>query len=249
MYSKTRFGQILKGLPRGEFNRLVEKHQTNKFSKGFKSWDQLVSMVYSQLSNCKSLRELEESFNSQALHHYHLGTRAIKRSTLAEANTKRTSELFADVCNLLIQNAHRKSKRELKEMLYLLDSSPIVLKGLGFDTWTSSLRNNRFQGLKLHLMIEGTGSIPSYMNMTGAQVSDIKEGREIPLESNATYVFDKGYYDYNWWFKIDEIGSRFVTRIKKNANVSVEELHEIPEGEDLILEVCLNQIQESSCPK
>jgi len=164
MYHKTRFRQLLDGLPQGAFAKLVEKHKTDKYSKGFRSKDQLIAMIYAQLSHCKSLRELEESFNAQTLHHYHLGTRTIKRSTLAEANTKRSCELFADLCGLLIKNENRKLKIELTEMLYLLDSSPINLTGEGFNKWTTSHKNHIYQGLKMHFFIRrkyGDSKLPS----------------------------------------------------------------------------------------
>ena len=236
MYSKTLFGHLLEELPRGAFEKLVAQVNADKYTKGFRSWDQLIAMIYAQVTDCKSLRELEAGFNAQTAHHYHLGTRPIKRSTLADANARRNSDLFAHTCNWLMLGVHRKLKHELKEMLYLLDSSPIHLKGLGFDDWACSYRNNVSQGLKLHMMIEGHGATPTFATLTGAQVSDIKTGREIKFENDATYVFDKGYYDYNWWHEIQEVGSKFVTRLKKNANVSLQQKHEIPADDGLILE-------------
>ena len=98
MYSKTRFREILEGLPRGVFDRLVEELNADKYTKGFSRWDQLLAMVFAQLSGVKSLRELEVAFNEQAMHHYHLGTDHIKRSTLADANSRRSVELFARAC-------------------------------------------------------------------------------------------------------------------------------------------------------
>ena len=59
MYSKTQLGQLLEGFPRGAFERLVSQEQTDKYSKGFRSWDHFVAMTYGHLSGCKSLRELE----------------------------------------------------------------------------------------------------------------------------------------------------------------------------------------------
>jgi len=236
MYSKTQFGQLLEALPRGAFEKLVAKHSADKYNKGFRSWDQLIAMIYGHLSDSKSLRELEAGFNAQAAHHYHLGTRPIKRSTLADANTKRSSAVFADICNILMHNVHRKLKRELKGMLYLLDSSPIRLQGLGFDQWAHQYRSNVGQGLKLHMAIEARTATPTFATITGAQVSDIKIGRTIPVEKGATYVFDKGYYDYNWWHQIEENASKWVTRLKTNANISIQHYHEIPTQDGPILE-------------
>ncbi len=236
MYSKTQFSQLLEGFPRGAFERLVNQEQSDKYSKGFRSWDHFVAMVYGHLSGCKSLRELEAGFNAQTAHHYHLGTKPLRRSTLSDANTNRRYDLFERVCQQLISGVHRKLKRELKQMLYLMDSSPISLHGLGFDDWAYQYKNNLRQGLKLHLMIEAQQGTPCYATITGMQVSDIKEGHRIPLEKGATYVFDRGYYDYNWWYEINRMQSVFVTRLKKNANVRVDEYRDIPVKEDQILE-------------
>jgi putative transposase len=236
MYSKTQFGQLLEGFPRGTFERMVNQEQTDKYSKGFRSWDHFVAMIYGHLSGSKSLRELEAGFNAQTAHHYHLGTKPLKRSTLSDANAKRSYYLFERVCQQLISGVHRKLKRELEQMLYLMDSSPISLHGPGFDNWASQYKNNLRQGLKLHLMIEAHQGTPCYATITGMQVSDIKEGHRIKLEKGTTYVFDRGYYDYNWWYEINRMQSVFVTRLKKNANVRVEGYRDIPSEEDQILE-------------
>jgi len=236
MYSKTRFRAVLEGLPRGVFDGLVRDHNADKYHKGFSRWDQLLAMIFAQLSGVKSLRELESAFNEQTVHHYHLGTGSIKRSTLADANANRNSDIFAAVCNHLMKGVHRKLGKELGDMLYLLDSSPIHLTGLGFDDWASQYRSNVSQGLKLHLMLEASHPLPVFTQITEAQANDLKIGRRISLESGATYVFDMGYCDYNWWYQIEQKGASFVTRLKKNANVRVCDQQVVPTEASTILE-------------
>ena len=220
MYSKTRFSEILEGLPRGVFDRLVTELDANKFSKRFGRWDQMITMIFAQLSGLNSLRDVEAAFNEQSIHHYHLGSGEVKKSTLSDANAKRSPELFARVSDHLIKQVHRKLRRELDDMLYLLDSTSIDLRGFGFDDWAQAYRNNVSPGLKLHLLIEGHRQSPVFARITQARVNDITVGRCMPLESGATYVFDMGYYDFTWWHQIDQKGSTFVTRLKKNANVT-----------------------------
>lgn len=237
MFRNTRFGEVLKGLPRGFFETQVEKHQGDKHSKGFRCWDQLVAMVYGQVSASRSLRELEAGFNSQCVHHYHLGTRQVKRSTLAEANTKRSSELYADVCSLLLSQAHRKVKKELKELLYLVDSTSLTLKGRGYDDWTLANKSDRVQGLKVHMVFASQASLPVMSDISAANVNDIEWGRDIKIEKGATYVFDKGYYSYNWWYHIHQQGAFFVTRLKHNAAVKTVKSHSVePSEQETILE-------------
>lgn len=229
MYRISRFHHIMKALPRGTFDRIVQTHQADKHSKGFGCWDQLLAMVYAQLSGASSLRVLETGFNSQHTQHYHLGTSPIRRSTLSDANGKRRTEVFADAAKLLMSNARRRLRREGGELLYLLDSSSISLKGPGFDAWTSGNSTRNTQGIKLHVLYAGNEEIPVQHSITAPNVNDIDEGRKLTIEPDATYVFDKGYCDYNWWHKINEQKAQFVTRFKYNAALEVVSTRPIPE--------------------
>lgn len=219
MYRNTRFRDLMKGLPRGSFEKIVDQQGNDKHNKGFTSWDQLIAMIYAQVSGCESLRELKASFNGHKEQHYHLGTREIKRSTLADANRNRSCELFEHVCGRLIGEAHRQVRSELKDLLYLIDSSPIPLKGLGYEEWTKDNHNYRTQGLKVHMIYAPKQELPVQMKMTAPNINDVEVGRETEIEEGATYVFDKGYYDYNWWYEIEQNNAKFVTRFKSNASV------------------------------
>lgn len=246
MYRNTRFCELLKGLPRRVINNAVKAHKADRYCKGFRAWNHLVAMIYGQVSGSKSLRELEEGFNSQPLHHYHLGCGEIKRSTLADANTRRSSEIFRVVCEVLIAQAHKRLKREAKGLLYLLDSSPISLKGLGYDQWTLDNTNYRTQGLKIHMAIASKEATPAFLELSAPNVNDVTIGRHLVLEKGATYVFDKGYNDYNWWFSIEKAKARFVTRFKINAGIETQSERHIPESErDTILEDCVVSFKNS----
>lgn len=228
MYRISRMQELLKGIPRGAFDRLVSKHQANKHSKGFGCWDQLVAMMYAQLSGVGSLRELAAGFNSQRAHHYHLGTSEIRRSTLAEANAKRSSAVFEELASSLLAQAERTLRREGEALLYLLDSTSITLKGRGFDTWTLDQRTCHTQGLKLHLLYAAHEETPVHCRFSAANINDVEEGRRLSLVRDATYVFDKGYCDYNWWARIQDAGAWFVTRFKRNARLRVVRQVPIP---------------------
>lgn len=237
MYRNTRFVSLMKGLSRKMVEQAVNQYQSDKACKGFNSWRHLVSMIYGQLSGARSLRELEAGFNNQSRHHYHLGCKEIKRSTLSDANSKRSYEVFKCICEHLISQAHKKFKTEASELLYLLDSSPISLKGLGYDNWSLDNKTCRTQGLKLHVMIEANKEMPVWIQTTAPNINDIDTGRQVTIEESATYIFDKGYYDYNWWFRIETKGAKFVTRFKSNAGLNIVETKNIPdEAKEKILE-------------
>lgn len=233
MYRNTRFSDLMKGLPRQTVEKIVSEHQADKHSKGFRCWNQLLAMIYAQVSGCESLRELEAGFNSQEAHHYHLGCRRIKRSTLSDANRDRSSGVFAGICSLLLRQGHKRVKRELDDLLYLLDSTPIPLIGLGYDDWARAEKDSRIQGLKAHLMIASPSNIPVSLNVTVPKVSDLTVGRETQAEVGATYVFDRGYNDYNWWYSLHRAGSVFVSRFKRNASLVVDHYRVIDEKESV----------------
>lgn len=220
MYRNTRFCELLKVLPKPLFNRCVQSHQSDKHNKGFNTWDQLLSLMFAQLSGCRSLRELEISYNSLTEHHYHLGCDPIKRSTLSDANRKRDAGVFEAILQGLLSQAHSCVRQEIKELLYLLDSTPICLRGRGYE-WTESGSMSRVPGLKLHVLFSPDAQLPCEAMITPSSVNDIEQGRETTLEAGAKYVFDKGYCDYGWWWKIDQAGAYFVTRLKRNAAIEV----------------------------
>ena len=238
MFKSTRFSELLKAFPRRAFNRIVDQEEADKHCKGFSSYDHLTAMIFSQLSGSQSLREVETGFNSQSSHHYHLGSSGkVKRSTLSDANNRRSPAVFEKICQHLMQNAHKKLKNELNDLLYLIDSSGIRLAGQGFDGWTQTTERHRIHGLKLHTIYSPQAQVPIRVDITGAQVQDVEMRKALTIEKGAIYAFDKGYYDYNWWHEIDQQGAYFVTRFKKNAAVKTLQTKPVSEqGEGVILE-------------
>lgn len=183
-------------------------------------------MVYAQLAGVSSLRELETGFNQHRSQHYHLNARPVRRTTLADANGKRNPEIFADVLRTLMQLAGRRIKQDREQMLYLLDSTSIALRGRG-SQWAQPSAT-RTPGLKVHVLYSAGQQLPVRQTITAANVNDVDEGRRLPLEAGATYVFDKGYCHYGWWSRIDASGARFVTRLKTNAAVRAVASNEVP---------------------
>lgn len=223
MFRVSRFAEVLKLLPRGFFDRLVEQHEADRYRKRFSCWQQLVAMVYAQFCGASSLRVLESSFNAHSAHHYHLGCKALKRSTLCDMNAAAPVAVFAALAGQLMQQARGKLHKEGSELLRLLDSSSLTLKGPGFDEWTSEHRTRNTQGLKLHVLFGWSEAAPLAQAISAANLNDIDYARTLPLEAGAIYVFDKGYCDYSWWWRIHCSKARFVTRFKRNARLEVLE--------------------------
>ncbi|MDR0274152.1 MAG: IS4 family transposase [Burkholderiaceae bacterium] len=224
MFRISQFQELIKPISRAGFNQMAARHKADKHSKGFGCWEQLIAMLYAQLSGATSLRQVEAGFNSQQTHHYHLGTRPIRRWALADANSKRPTGVFSDMAHALMTYVQRKVRRDAGELLYLLDWTSITLKGRHFDDWTRQQRTRNTQGVKLHLMVlKGEDTVPCEQSITMANVNDIDQALKLPLQPGARYVFDKGYCDYNWWARMDRTGAHFVTRFKRNAALRVEQ--------------------------
>lgn len=227
MFSISRIQQILQAVPRGGFDRIVKHHQADRYSKGFGCWQHLLAMVYVQLSGATSLRQLEAGFNGQRGHHYHLNAGCMRRSTLADANAKRNPQVFADLLQLLIAQAGRSIRRQREELLYLLDATTVALPANGCSKGHRSPHGNH--GVKLHVLLESHSASIAQASITAANVNDITPARQLPLQAGATYVFDKGYCNYNWWHAIHTTGAVFVTRLKRGA--ALDYLDErLPEG-------------------
>lgn len=232
MFNSTRFARFLKPI-RSTFQKLVDQHQTDKHAKGFSTWNQLVAMMYAQLSGATSLRQLVEGFNAQAHHHYHLGVDELKRSTLSEANAKRSAQVYMALCQQLMSQVNRHLRKELNTLTYLIDSSPIQLLGQGYD-W--ALRGSRIKGLKLHMQLELSNQLPVCFELTDANVQDLNQARQWDLQPGSTYVMDKGYVDYLWWKQLSEQQIKLVCRLRKRAAYRVVETYSLDQHAPHILE-------------
>lgn len=212
-YCDSILGSLLKLIDRRQFDAIVDRHHGNAYDKKFDSWNHLVCLIGAQLSGARSLRELEAAWKANAHHHYHLASGRLSRSTLSDANQRRPTAIFADLFDVLVRQAVGGLQGEGKQMVRLIDSTPIPLgQVIKWAQW-----NGRIRGLKLHLVYDPDSDIAHRLSITPALVSDISFGRTMPIEANKTYVYDKAYCHYGWWADIDRLGAWFVTRPKTNA--------------------------------
>jgi putative transposase len=227
MFSISRFNELLQNLPKTTFQQSVEKNQTDKYVKKFQSKDLLTLMLYGQWSQSASLRQLVTGFNVHNAHHYHLNMTDVKRSTVSEALQNRSVEPFKQTCEGLLDSVARPYRNKTKELICIIDSTPISLRDYKRHHWAEETRTPSTMGLKLHVALDVQQQAPFYTNITHANVNDLNDARNMALRPNTTYVVDKGYCDYNWWFKINDIGSWFVTRLKYNAAYRVMDDHTV----------------------
>ena len=218
MMKDTVFQQILKPITQKLLNECMIRFRSDYDCEKFTTHEHLKTMVYAHLAEIKSLRTLEVAINSQRI-----GLKTnIKRSTLSDANNRRQAACFFWILEQLMSLLPRKLRREVNKFIKILDSSPIQLKGKGYDEWAKEFATNRCQGLKLHVEYDLQQSSPTQFAINHPNFNDSSMGSRWPIAANTIYVFDKGYYDFNWWWSIHQKQAFFVTRLKKNAAIVME---------------------------
>jgi hypothetical protein len=222
---------VLKRIPWDVFNRLVAEHGSDWRVRRLNTKDQLVALLYGQLSGASSLREIVAGLESHRARLYHLGSRPAQRSTLADANAHRPSAVFTELFATMVSRVHRGLRRSIGETVYLIDSSGIPLNGLSAD-WASYTAS--VSGAKLHVIYDPDADQPIYAAVTPSRRNDVAAAQQMPIEPGATYVFDMGYYDYAWWAKMDQAGCRIVTRFKRNTPLAVVAELPLPPGSAIL---------------
>src|SRR3990167_707873 len=223
----TILSQMLKMFSRYEFQKAVSETGTEYHSRGFSSWNHFVSMLFGQLAGQDSLRGIEAGLASQGANLYHLGIKPIHRSTLAYANQHRSHELFKKTFFWMLskcQGIAPKHKFRFKNPLYSLDATVITLC-LSLYNW-AKFRTTK-GAVKLHVKLNHSGYLPTFMVVTPGKVHETKIAPSIPLDGGDVAIFYKGYADFLWYKSLDDKGVIFVTRIKRNAQYDVIERKDV----------------------
>ena len=211
------FAQLIEFLPQRVFDGFVEKYSGNKHVRHFRCWNQLLCMIFGQLTNRDSLRDLIVAIEAHSKKTYHLGFgKNVTRSNFAKANENRNSKIFEDFAYHLIEISRKKRDNDnfdIKGKVYAFDSSTIDLCLNVF--WWAKFRKAK-GGIKLHTLYDITTQIPAFIHITTASVNDMNAMDVIPYESEAYYVFDRGYVDFTRLYKITNHSAYFVIRAKTN---------------------------------
>ena len=223
--------------PQHEFRRLVARRGADYRLRHFSCWDQFLCMAFAQLTYRESLRDIEACLRA-APSLYHLGIRApaVARSTLADANERRPWRLYADFAQSLIATARvlyagDSFGIELESTVYALDATIIDLC-LSLCPWARY--RTRHGGIKLHTLLDLRGSIPSFIRITPARISDISMLDQIAYEPGAFYVMDRAYVDFQRLRHLHEQGAFFVTRSWRNTRVRLIAARPVPAGTAIV---------------
>ncbi len=236
------FSQLLSLVNRKRFAALVSETSSEYRSKGFSSWDHFVAMLFCQLAQARSLREIDTGLRSCEGKLKHLGmSGAPGRSTLSYANSKRPAELFEKLFHHLLGTValHAPSKKfRFKSKLYSLDSTVIELCASMFD-WAKFRATKG--AAKLHLLLDHDGCLPCYAMITEGRVADVTIAQQLSLPKGSLVVMDRGYNDYRLFERWSSQGIGFVTRLKKNADWFNREDLELKQTGGLILRDTLGE--------
>ena len=211
------FAQLAAFLDNFKFRRIVEKYEGDKYIKSYSCWNQLLTMMFGQLANRESLRDLVVVLEAHSGKLYHPGMgKSVTRSNLAKANEQRNRRIFEEFAYYMIGEARKRRKTDIFNLggsVYAFDSTTIDLC-LSVFRWAKFRRKKG--GIKVHTLYDIETQIPAFLHITTASVHDVKAMPEIPLEAGAYYIFDRGYNDFANLARIDTIGARFVVRAKSN---------------------------------
>jgi hypothetical protein len=218
---RTVFAQLLAVVPFKHFEYLVNKHQSNYWTRGFTAWSHFICMAYAQLTRREGLRDLIACLNSHSSKLYHVGLRQrVSRSTLADANERRDAVLFEGLGKRLTEMALDVYRDHdiglgLKEPLYAMDSTTIDLC-LSLFPW-ADFRSTK-AGIKAHTVIDLRGSIPVMLTITTGKVSDVGLLDSLTLPKGSIVVLDRGYVDFARLYTLVQRECSFVVRAKDNLS-------------------------------
>jgi len=239
IHGKSIFSQCMDMINRENFDKNARRRLADKGSKGFSSWDLLVSMMYLQLAQAKSLREIEYGLKGCVGKLNHLGMKdAPKRSTLSYANAHRPWQLFRDTFYQMLDlcqrtTSNRKRKFRFNNKLFSLDATNIEMALSVFD-WA---KYRRAKGaVKIHLLLDHDGFLPNYAKLTDGKTHEVNIAHELKLPAGSIVAMDRGYLDFKLLEKWDKAGIYFVTRTKINTQYVVVKENPLPSRKENILE-------------
>ncbi len=216
--------QVLSYLQRNSIRALAKAGKHDHYYKSFDTYTHLITMLYCSFNKCTSSREVISGMKACQHKLVHLGiTKAPGKSTLCDANMKRSAEVFSQIYEWLYTRYRHflpDSHPTVKSKLFIADSSTItlfqeILKGTGM---ANKYNGKRKGGIKVHTLINAKDDVPVKISFSSARANDMTFLQEINLEPGSYIVFDKGYVDYYQYQRMSNEGVRFVTRQRKGSH-------------------------------
>ncbi len=232
-HNNTVFSQLLKLIPRHEFETLAKQHHSGRSFRTASRWSQFVTMAMAQLSGRSSLRDIVENISAQAHRLYHLGSVKLSRSNLSRINEDKPYTLYAALFAKLLRRCQGVAPGHnfrFKNPLYSLDASTIDLC-LSVFPW-ADFRSTK-GAIKLHVGLNHAGYLPEFVTITEGKDHDITVGRTLNFPKGSIVAIDKAYNDYAWYNQLTNKGIFFVTRLKSNAKFRIVCRSQVPKDKGL----------------
>ena len=226
------FSQLVTFIDRSKFNRIVAKYGGDRYVKHFTCWNQLLVMMFGQLTNRESLRDLIVIIEAHRNKCYHLGFgKHVTKSNLAKANQNRDYRIFEEFAYYLVGEARKRRITDIFKLggnVYAFDSTTVDLCLSVF--WWARFRKNK-GGIKIHTLYDIETQVPAFFHITEAAVNDVRAMDEIPYEPDSYYIFDRAYNDFARLYRIHTSRSYFVVRAKKNLQyMAIKWRRRLPKG-------------------
>ncbi|MBF1535746.1 MAG: IS4 family transposase [Prevotella salivae] len=217
------FAQLTAFLNRTQFNNYVRKYDGNRYVKHFTCWNQLLVMMFGQLSNRESLRDLIVAFEAHRSKQYHLGLgrEPIAKTTLASANQNRDYRIFEDFAFYMMKEACEKRSTNLLDIpgkKYAFDSTTIPLC---LSTFPWARFRAKKGGIKAHVLYDIEAQVPAFYTVTSALKHDSTTMSLVTYDPNAYYIFDRAYDSFKELYRIHLTNSFYVVRAKTNLKFKV----------------------------
>ena len=222
-HNSTVFAQLLKLVPRHEFEGLAREHGSGRKARKLTRWSQFVAMGMAQLAGRSSLRDIVSNLSAQSRKLYHLGAGEVSRSSLSRVNADKPWELYEALFGRLLSRCQASSPGHgfrFKNRLYSLDATVIDLC-LSMFPWAKFRRAKG--ALKVHVGMDHEGRLPTFVAVTEGRTSDIEVARTLRLPKGSIVAADRAYLDFEWINSLILQGVFLVTRLKKGIRYRVVE--------------------------
>ncbi|WP_184464749.1 IS4 family transposase [Zhongshania antarctica] len=220
-HCNTILSQILKLVPRHEFETLAKQHHSGSAFRTASRWSQFVSLTMAQLSGRNSLRDIVDNMSAQMHRLYHLGSAKLSRSNLSRINEDKPYALYEALFGKLLmrcQGVAPDHNFKFNHPLYSLDASTIDLCLSAFP-W-ADFRTTK-GAIKLHVGLNHAGYLPEFVTITEGKKHDVTVGRMLNFPKGSMVAIDKAYNDYVWYKQLTEKDIFFVTLLKDNAKYRI----------------------------
>ena len=233
-HHNTVFAQLLRFVPRHEFEAVAREHRRGRGLRAMSRWSQFVALGLAQLTGRQSLRDIVSNLSAQGGKLYHLGVKTVSRSSLARVNAEQPHTLCEQLFGRLLSRCRSGAPGHgfrFRNKLYSIDSSTIDLC-LAVFPWATFRRTKA--AVKLHVGLDHAGHLPSFVTVTDGRTADIKVARTWTFPSGSLVVADRAYMDFKWFHQLESRGVTFVTRLKRGVRYRVTRRHEVRPGTGVV---------------